>query len=259
MRGNPSGKFASAAPSAATIHGVHQLTGTIRVFDNGRIHDARPMAPVTLQFPGLGSARTWTMGHPEAITLPRAFPGLERCLVVMTMPPAHLAAMRVIRRLVDAGMLSLETAASWIERLEGVGRHAARTPADYLRELAVERSRALPPLFAVAHGQRDGAPAWVAATLTSAPTTGMGGATGVPLAVGVAAARDILGKRTGVFAPEAVLDPTTFLDLLAPLCTPARRSAAELLIVTESWQPADLRADLARLMRQDAAAGTNPA
>jgi saccharopine dehydrogenase-like NADP-dependent oxidoreductase len=237
-------------PCAATVHGVHQLTGTIRVFDDGRFQDVRPMTPVPFEFPGLGPSHAWTMGHPEAITFPRSYPELRRCLVVMTMAPHNLMAMRVLRRLIDAGWLDIDRAADWIERLEGVGKHPVKGPTDYLRELAVERTRPLPPLFAVAHGTYQGRPAWVSAAVTSAPPVGMGGATGVPLAVGLAAARDILGKRPGVFAPEAILEPEAFFDRLAPLCDPVRGSSEDLMVLSESWQPSDLRTELARTMAE---------
>ncbi len=35
-------------PSAATVHGIHQLTGTIRAFENGRYVDKKPIRRITL-------------------------------------------------------------------------------------------------------------------------------------------------------------------------------------------------------------------
>lgn len=234
-------------PAAATVHGVHQLTGTIRVFDDGTFRSARPMTAVPFTYPGLGACTAWTMGHPEAITFPRTVPSLRRVLVLMTTAPANRVVMRVLRRFVDRGWLGIERAADWIERLEGVGK-PVKGPADYLRELAVEGSRPLPPVFAVAHGTRGGQEAWVGAAVTSAPATGMGGATGVPLALGLAATRDVLGKRAGVFGPEAIVDPDRFFALLAPRCSPPRSSASDVVFVSRSWEPVDARAVLARLL-----------
>lgn len=234
-------------PCAATIHGVHQLTGTIRVFDEGKLRSARPMTEVSFEFPGIGPSKAWTMGHPEAITFPRTYPDLDRCLVLMTTAPENRWVLRALRRLIDAGLVSVERAADWVERLEGVGRKPVKGPADYLKELAVDGTRPLPPLFSVAHGTRDGRPAWVAAAVTSAPATGMGGATGTPLAVGLAAGREILGQRVGVHGPEAVLDPRAFFDLLAPLCSPVRADADDLVLTCGSWEDRDLRAELRAL------------
>jgi saccharopine dehydrogenase-like NADP-dependent oxidoreductase len=231
-------------PSAATVHGVHQLTGTIRVFDGGRFADEAPMRRVDVDYPGLGRRTGWTMGHPEAITFPRTFPALRRSLIVMTMAPANVRAMRVLGFFVDRGLVSLERAAAWVEWMEGVGK-PAKSPQDYVREILDDRVPRLPPLFAVAVGRKGGSPASAAATILSAPGVGMGGATGVPLAVGLAVARPDGEQKRGVFPPEAIIDPQAFFDRLAPLCHPVRRSAADLLLVSRSWEPRDLRAELA--------------
>jgi saccharopine dehydrogenase-like NADP-dependent oxidoreductase len=58
----------------------------------------------------------------------------------------------------------------------------------------------------------------------------MGGATGIPLAIG---AMMILKKAVtdyGVFAPEGILDPDMFFQVLAPLCVPRKENAEELLL-----------------------------
>ena len=87
-----------AKPAAATVHGLHQLTGTIRVFENGAFRDARPMQTVHIDYPGLGQRTGWTMGHPEAITFPRSRPGLHASRVVMTMSAGNRLAVRLQRR-----------------------------------------------------------------------------------------------------------------------------------------------------------------
>jgi saccharopine dehydrogenase-like NADP-dependent oxidoreductase len=232
-------------PCAATIHGVHQLTGTIRVFDGGRFVDEPPMRRVDLDYPGLGVLPAWTMGHPEAVTFPRHVPTLHRTLVLMTMARSNVLAMRAIRTLVDARVVSLERAAAWVERLEGVGR-PAKTPEDYVREIATEASAKLPPLFAVAKGRKNGAAASVAATVLSAPAVGMGGATGVPLALALAVVRPDGDAKRGVFAAEAIVDPDQFFARLAPRCRPAKQGRDDLLLVSRSWEARDLRAELRR-------------
>ena len=233
-------------PCAASIHGVHQLTGKIRVFDDGKFVDQRPMRRVDLDYPGLGPRTGWTMGHPEAITFPRYFPSLQRSLILMTMDRTNLWAMRAIRLLVDAKVLSVDRAAAWVERLEGVGK-PVKTPDDYLRELGDEKSPKLPPVFALAVGKKDGKPASAAAAILSAPATGMGGATGVPLAVGLAAVRPDGEQRRGVFAAEGIVDRKQFFDLLAPLCSPEKRGMEDLLLISRSWENVDLREKMREL------------
>lgn len=233
-------------PSAASVHGVHQLTGKIRVFDGGRMVEESPMRRIDLDYPGLGMRAGYTMGHPEAITLHRYYPTLERSLIVMTIDRTSLWGMRAIGTLVDWGVISVETAAGWVETLEGVGK-PVKTPADYVEELTREDSIKLPPVFAMATGTKNGKPASAAAAILSAPATGMGGATGVPLAVGLAALRPDGELRRGVFAPEGIVDRREFFDLLAPLCSPAKRDTDDLLLVSRSWEDTDLRAKLRAL------------
>ena len=87
-------------------------------------------------------------------------------------------------------------------------------------------------------------PASVAATLLSAPAVGMGGATGVPLALGLAVLRPEGELKRGVFAPEAIVNPAEFFNHLAPLCSPAKAGVADLLLISRSWEPIDLREKL---------------
>ena len=96
----------------STIHGVHQLTGRIRVFEGGRLVERPALRRVDVDYPGLGRFPAWTMGHPEAITFPTHFPGLRRSLVVMTMERSNLIAMRVLAALIGANLLSTERAAA---------------------------------------------------------------------------------------------------------------------------------------------------
>ncbi len=92
----------------------------------------------------------------------------------------------------------------------------------------------LPPPFAVAKGTRDGKPTTVGITVLAMPSGGMGGSTGVPLAVALSLFADGKIDRRGVSAPESVIDPDTFFDALAPLCTPPRSGSKEMLLVSTS-------------------------
>ncbi len=232
-------------PCAATVHALHQLSGRIRVFENGAFADAKPQRRVDFDYPGLGSRSGWTMGHPEAVTFPRTFPKLRSARVLMTMAPSGRLAARVFRVLIDAGIVSLERAGGWVERLEDVGK-PVKGPDDYIHEILDPNLRRLPPLFAVAKGQRQGQPAAVAATVRSAPPVGMGGATGVPLAIGLGVLRSVLGTKCGVFPPEAIMDPNAFFDALAPLGDPVCSSTKDLTILTRSWESTDLGTALSR-------------
>jgi saccharopine dehydrogenase-like NADP-dependent oxidoreductase len=89
-------------------------------------------------------------------------------------------------------------------------------------------------LFAYAAGTNDGKPRKVGTRLTAAPFGGMknetmGGVTGVPLATALAMFAKGKIDRRGVSAPEGAVDPDAFFDELAPLCTPGKKNAKELV------------------------------
>ncbi len=62
----------------------------------------------------------------------------------------------------------------------------------------------------------------------------MGGATGVPQAIGLKMLAEGRITRTGVFAPEADVDPDEFFDELGPRCATPRANAKDMLIIGRS-------------------------
>ncbi|KQC08577.1 MAG: hypothetical protein APR62_04450 [Smithella sp. SDB] len=216
-------------PSAATIHGIHQLTGKIKLFENGKYIDASPITPINLDFPGVGSRRLHTIGHPESVTFPRYYPALKASKNVFIISTLNLAGLKLIVWMVNRGFLSVETAAGIAEKIEGPADRG-RTNEKMLAEFSRKRNPKLPPLFALATGLRKGRLARSACAVLSAPPGGMGGATGVPLAIG---AMMILKKAVtdyGVFAPEGILDPDMFFQALAPLCVPRKENTDGLVL-----------------------------
>jgi len=229
-------------PSAAMVHGMLQLTGSIRVWENGGAADAKPVRKVMVDYPGIGPRPAWSIGHPEALTLPRYFPELRVSRNLMVTSRANVAALRVMGALVNAGWVSLERAARVAERVEGTG--VGRTPEDFIRQVNRGGRLPLPPLFALAEGVKNGAPASAAVAVLGAPAGGMGGATGVPLAAGLTLFR---GRTPppGVYAPEGIVEPGPFLEFMDPLCEPPSGRGGNLLLVTRSWEKGtDLRAVL---------------
>ncbi len=175
------------------------------------------------------------MGHPEAVTLPRYFQGLLLSNNIMVTTRANFFGLKMIALLVDAGCISVERAAWIAEKLEGAAE-PERTPAAMLADIVAARSPGLPPLFALARGEKGGQSATAACMITSAPSGGMGGATGVPLAVGAMLLEKGVVLKKGVFAPEGVIRPDDFFDILGPLCTPPRNSVNETVLTTRSWE-----------------------
>lgn len=194
-------------PAAAYVHWAQQLTGKIRQFEGGQMRDVKPLQKRVIKYPGYGDLPIWTVGHPEAVTLPRIFPELKTCANVMVGENSDFKGLKMITGLVNLGALSIEKAASYLAA-DSRSVRKARTKGKSVR----------PKLFAWAKGTRDGRAAVASAHMRKLPAGGMGGATSVPLALTLPFFRDGHANRPGVHTPEQILDPTAFLDRLAPRC-----------------------------------------
>ncbi|WP_370185082.1 saccharopine dehydrogenase family protein [Rhodococcus wratislaviensis] len=192
-----------ATPSAAAMHLVHQCTGTIQAVENGRSAQVRPLQLLRLDYPNLGPIDVRTVGHPEAITLPRRFPGLRRCVNVMAGPGWWFDRLATLMDQVDTGALSMHDAACTIER--GFAK-----PVDSPRTLHA------PGLWAWARGLREGQQRTAAVGLNRWPPGEMAGATGIPAAVvlQMLLRREVSGP--GVVTPEDVVPFDLLMERLDP-------------------------------------------
>lgn len=216
-------------PSAALVHWMHQCSGKIRVLRDGRFVEIAPLEEMMVEFPGIGVGTAWSVGHPEAVTLPRWRTDISNCYNVMTGSPRVIDAVRSIAAEIDAGKLTPAQGAELLLRpppREEGPQPSAEPPAP-------QRPR-LPPLFATANGLRNGKPTTAGATVLAMPSGGMGGATGVPMAVALSLFADGKIERRGVSTPETSIDPDAFFDALAPLCTPPRTGSKDMLLVNLS-------------------------
>ncbi len=211
-------------PSAAVVHGIQQVTGTIRVTRHGRAVDERPLRPVRIDYPGVGRRTVRTFGHPEALTLPRVFPGTTSINVAFA-GPGVMTAMAAIGAAVDRGILSPHRAAAIIERAERL------LPSTFERTLGPGR---LPPIFALANGTRHGRPAAAGCALAQLPGTTMGEVTGIPLGVALGL---LSSAEPGVHTPESSLAPADFFSALAPYCL-GSPDPDDMVVTTRSWDPA---------------------
>ena len=221
-------RAAGAGPSAALAHGIRQMTGTIRVFRDGHPAEETPLRRVSIDYPGLGAARSWTFGHPEPVTLPRVFGDLVSSVNVCHGSRPTLAMFTLMKWLVDHRALSTGRAvatAAWAERHLPPPRPAK-----------IFSPARLPPLFGYAAGLRRGSPAAVGVALCRLPGTTMGAVTGIPLAVALGLLLNGAVGQHGVFTPEQVLDPGQFFAALAPFC-PSQPAARDMIAVTRSWDP----------------------
>jgi len=226
-------------PSAATIHGIHQLTGRIRVLEKGHFVESKPLQRIMLTYPGIpGTSPSWSIGHPEPITFPRYYPSLEKSLNVMTAKRSTIAFIKFLAPLVNTGWLSVQKA-GWLAEhtMHKTGHPTTTGPAlDVLVDKLHSGLTFLPPLFSLALGKKDGMTAACGCMILSAPQGGMGPVTGVPLAIGISLLANQKLRGPGVFAPEGAVNPDDFFAALGPLCSPPIRSIAELVFITRTWE-----------------------
>jgi saccharopine dehydrogenase-like NADP-dependent oxidoreductase len=199
---DPSGL--SPTPSAALIHWLHQTSGTILLQSEGQQTEAKPLQEIHFHYPGYGEAVTWSVGHPEPVTLPRTLP-LQFSANVMTGNRDLMTLLQHLSGEIDTGAITLSGAAQTFLDLV----------LPQMGEAATYTGVRLPSLFAIAFGEKDGTPMTAAAALRSLPEGGMGGSTGVPLALFAALAHQGSLSQAGVYPPEAILTPQTFVTLLA--------------------------------------------
>jgi lysine 6-dehydrogenase len=215
---------ADGLPSAAALHWMHQISGTVAVVSAGTMTRSKPLQPVSLRLPGGLKGAAYVVGHPEPVTFhgslrPR---GDSACLMVIN--SGTVAYLDVIRERIDAGTLSIDEAVAALDRptISGLIRSAMRSG-------RFPSPGTLPPFFAALTGQRRGQRISVLAT-TGVSSQGMATATGVPLALGLAQVLDGRAHRPGVHPCEAVIDATR---LFAEFDTLVGGSGALLPVITE--------------------------
>jgi saccharopine dehydrogenase-like NADP-dependent oxidoreductase len=232
---------------AAYEHWFHQLTGTIRIRQDQVFCDVMPFQKKVIYFPGIGTSNTYTVGHPEPLTIPLMKPEITNCFNVMEFEASLIEIVRWICRRIDEGHLSLKQAADLFIKIEKKGllslllsRAFPALLKGIWHELVFKRIP-FPSLFAIATGKVQGENAVAGAFLKGLPYGGMshenmGAATGVP----AAAMLSLLYKRVnryGVYAPEGIDGLDLILDEIAPLCTPSFKSGKELVSVVVESRP----------------------
>jgi saccharopine dehydrogenase-like NADP-dependent oxidoreductase len=213
-------------PSAAVVHWIQQISGSIRTVVAGVETDTPPLVPVVLDYPDLGSGTAYTVGHPEPITLRRSLGimGDSACLMIIT--PALAASADALRRAVDAKQLTVEMAAALSGESAGDSEQASAAE-------GYPPHGKLPPFFAWARGKKDGKAITVGARVTAFPS-GLAAGTGLPLVIVL---RQLLEGRIsehGVFPPEQAVDPDTFFADLSKHCGPGAGSTTSIVVVEKT-------------------------
>lgn len=207
-----------ARAGAATEHWILQVTGTARGWRDGAPADTRPLEPVDLDYPGIGRVRAHTVGHPEAVTLPRRFPGVDLALNLVSGPDWIFDYTHELAAAYEAGQITLKEAAHRFENGPSRPSSGRRDP--------------LGQVWATAYGTRAGKAMGISVAPTAAVPGKMGGVTGTALAVGLELFLRHSETSAGVLFPEHAFDSSEFFDMLAGLTVPAT-SADTLLEIHE--------------------------
>lgn len=203
----------SGEPSAAMIHWLQQVSGTIEVVREGVLASRQPLERVSYSYPGIGDCVGWTIGHPEPITFLTSFPGIQESYNLMGINAAMASALREVGRAIDGGHYTVDEAAAHM--LANLGE-----PHELLQE---DKESAPPPIiFAIGEGLKDGARIRVGAHPRRLPKGSLDAWTAAPLAVGVALLAQGAVRGTGVMAPEMALDPDSFFESFEELCVGPR-------------------------------------
>jgi len=217
-----------AEPSAAIVHWVHQVSGSIDVIENGVRVSRPPQVPVPLDYPGLGAGTAYTVGHPEPITLVNSMNVQGNSANLMLLQRSSGAYLDQIRKEIDSGKLSAEAAA-----LELSKPRIPRLLRAFFRSLGMKSAGKLPGFFAYAKGQRNGEEMRIGVHVNGMPK-GMDDATSTPLALGLRQLLDEGISITGVHPPESVITVEPFFNAFARACKTPLAGMNELLVVNEA-------------------------
>jgi lysine 6-dehydrogenase len=202
----------AGGPSAAVVHWMQQISGSIRVVREGQFVDVAPLQPIAMTFPGYGSGTAYTVGHPEPITLASSLRVRGSAANAMLVTAPTLAFLDSLRRDIDSGKLTNETAAAELES-PSIRRQAKAA----IGSLSKDGPGGLPLFFALATGTKNGAATRSGATVSAFPAD-MATATAAPVAIVLRQLVDGAITTPGVHPPERAVDPDAFFELLHQYC-----------------------------------------
>ena len=226
--------------NAAMMHGVEQMTGQVKVFQNGAFKMVKPLQKINVNYPGLTNFYGNIFGHPEAVTFPHYFPKLKDSINLAHGGHADFLILKSIMGLVNLRLLSKLRAANLFSLLESKQSTQKRTKGvDYP-----------PAMYGFAHGVKNEMPANVGVCIPShtedpdmneqIKNIGMGEITGIPLACGIKMLAEGRINQAGVLAPEAGhIEPNGFIsevfeEISKVLGLPSG-SLSDSIQITRSW------------------------
>ncbi len=238
---------------AVLEHMMHISAGPCPTWEGGRrvVHDGWVETGSAPMGGGLGETLMHETAHPEAITLPRRYPGASRIRVIGGLDPAPFnGAARGLGLAIHEGRISMKDGIDYLEGLmkgrffgnlaglrhvlSGMVAQIGRGESSWgetlgflVRSLAGRHYAWRGGLLARVSGTRNGVPAVsVRRTPISGPDTyyaqSMAGVTGTACAAFMVLALDEAGTRAGAFAPEDWAEPNAFYAALERVGVPRR-------------------------------------
>lgn len=181
---------------AVLRHMVFIMSGRVAVWRDGR----RRLVPACsesreVEMPAFGRLRVWNMGHAEPVTIPRYIEGIDEVGFYMGYGRGSRALVAAARAGLFGGARRRDASARLLAAVERRTRSAEPAPGSVRVDV---------------WGEKDGAPVHRMACGVGT----MREATAQSLAVGtlMLARREGLTRTSGVFAPEACLEPRRFID-----------------------------------------------
>jgi len=230
----PEEESSQSGINAAMVHAVQQMTGTVRIHNDGKSMMVKPLKEIEVDFPGFGKFKPRIFGHPEAITFPHHFKTIRNSINL-----AHgsgFGMLKWIMRLVDWKIISVERAAGIVQNLSSsIRKDLEKQGIDSRLNLKNTNLSEPPPLYALAIGLKDGEKASCGTMFNSSELISMGEATGIPLACGLKLLADGKILKKGVFAPEGAINPNDFFKELDNISEILHNNGSELISIFRSW------------------------
>ena len=230
----PEEESSQSGVNAAMVHAVQQMTGTVKIHNDGKPKMVKPLKKVEIDFPGFGKFKPRIFGHPEAITFPHHFKDIKNSINL-----AHgsgFGLLKWIMRLVDWKVISVERAAGMVQNLSSsIRKDIEGQGIEYGISLKNNNLSEHPPLYALAIGLKDGKKASCGTVFNTSELISMGEATGIPLACGLKLLVDGKISNKGVFAPEGAIDPNDFFKELNSISNLLDTNGNEMISIFRSW------------------------
>ena len=203
----PEDKSSQKGVNAAMVHGIQQVTGYVKVFNNGKYEMVRPLKEVMVNYPEIGEKKANIFGHPEAVSFPYHYPNIKESLnLIHGDEKGIVGTLKFIRLLIEIKLISKNMAArifTWLDSSSS--------------EIKKDDLIDLPGVYGYAEGKIGNKNFSVGVTFDdSIQNLSMGEATSLPLACGVKMFLDGVITQRGIHAPESgIIDPKIFLDYFA--------------------------------------------